>query len=401
MWGKSSGIRLSRCKRTLKTNHIRGTIIRRMTDELSPEIAKRRVPCLIAYLDPFRIVEIDTRAPWQVSIEDVNTLNWDYVKLHEIVGGIDVGLQAPYYLVVARDGALALPPIKELQADHASVEFFNRCLAGLLIGGVYCEAISSDGLDLGSVIDWKYLRSHRTGHAASNRFHEQIRYRSASALEAILLMDPRTVQFAALATAMKTGLSVLDEITRLRGDILLKGVTGIARRDWSAGLSNLWIAIEQLISHIWNSVIAKTAEATGSPKARRDQLADNRTWTVAVKLEVLHQLGHLSADALRQLSVARKARNDLAHEGHTPSEASALSAFSGVRHLMKVILPHKHIPLFDLDLADHAISDPFAPRSNPVDPKYWMTIPKLPGEEELERLEASLRRQLQSDELAR
>ena len=60
-----------------------------MIEELPPEIAKRRVPCLIAYLDPFRIVETDTLAPWQVSIEDVNTLNWDYVKLHEIVGGID------------------------------------------------------------------------------------------------------------------------------------------------------------------------------------------------------------------------------------------------------------------------------------------------------------------------
>jgi hypothetical protein len=176
-----------------------------MTQEVPPEIAKRRVPCLIAYLDPFRIVETDTFAPLQVSIEDVNTLNWDYVKLHEIVGGIDVGLQAPYHLVVARDGALALPPIKELQADHESVEFFNRCLAGFLIGGVYCEAISSDCLDLGSVIDWKYVRSHRTGHAAPNRFHEQIRYRKASALEAILLMDARTVPFSALETAMKTG----------------------------------------------------------------------------------------------------------------------------------------------------------------------------------------------------
>jgi hypothetical protein len=372
-----------------------------MTQEVPPEIAKRRVPCLIAYLDPFRIVETDTFAPLQVSIEDVNTLNWDYVKLHEIVGGIDVGLQAPYHLVVARDGALALPPIKELQADHESVEFFNRCLAGFLIGGVYCEAISSDCLDLGSVIDWKYVRSHRTGHAAPNRFHEQIRYRKASALEAILLMDARTVPFSALETAMKTGLSVLDEITRLRGDLLLKGVTGIARRDWSAGLSNLWIVIEQLVSHIWNSAIIKKAEAAGSPKARRDQLADNRTWTVAVKLELLHQLGHLSAEALQELSAARKARNDLAHEGHTPLEASALSAFSGVRHLVKVILPHKHIPLFDLDLADHAISDPFAPGPKAVEPKYWMAIPKLPGEEELERLEASIPRQLRSNERAR
>ncbi|MBR1364909.1 hypothetical protein [Bradyrhizobium ottawaense] len=372
-----------------------------MTDELQAELAKRRVHCLIAYLEPFRIVEAEALTPWQVSIEDVNTLSWDYVKLHEIVGGIDVGLPAPFNLVVTRDGALALPPIKELQADHASVEFFNRCLAGFLIGGVYCEAISSDSLDLGSVIDWKYVRSHKSGLAAPNRFHQQIRFCKASALEAILLMDPRTVQFSSLVDAMKTGLSVMDQITRLRGDILLKGVTGIARRDWSAGLSNLWIVIEQLVSHIWNDTIIKQAEAASASKARRDQLGDNRTWTVAVKLELLHQLGHVNASALQELSAARKARNDLAHEGRTPSEASALNAFNGVRHLAKAIMPQKHIPLFDLDLADHAISDPFAPRRLTGEPKYWMAIPKLPGEEELERLESSAVHQFRSDERAR
>src|SRR6185437_17026053 len=136
----------------------------------------------------------------------------------------------------SRDGALALPPISHLRADQAAVEFFNRCLAGLLIGGVYCEAISVDNLDTGSVIDWKYVRSHRAGQASSNRFHEQIRYQRASSLEAIQLMDPRTVRFSNLATAMKSGLAVLDRIARLRGDLLLKGVTGIARRDWNSGL---------------------------------------------------------------------------------------------------------------------------------------------------------------------
>jgi hypothetical protein len=368
-----------------------------MTDDLKNQIAKRRVPCIIAYLDPFRIVELETLPPWQVTIEEVNSLNWDYVKLHEVVGGIDVGLEAPYHLLVTRDGALALPPIENLQVDHATVEFFNRCLAGFLIGGVYCEAISSDSLDLGSVLDWKYVRSHRTGHAAANRFHEQIRYRKASTLEAIMLMDAPTVRLSDLVTAMKTGLSVLDQITRLRGDLLLKGVTGIARRDWSAGLSNLWIVIEQIMSHIWDTEIIKKAD----PKSRRDQLSDNRTWTAAVKLEMLHQKGHLNADALKELSTARKARNDLAHEGHTPSEASALAALSGVRRLIRVIMPHQPIPLFDLDLSDHAISDPFAPRKLKGEPKYWMPIPKLPGEEELEKLEASLPRQVRSDERRR
>ncbi|WP_128916083.1 hypothetical protein [Bradyrhizobium nanningense] len=370
-----------------------------MTVDLREQLAKRRASCIVAYLQPFRIVESDDAAqPWNVTIEEVNRQTWDYVKLHEIAGAIDVGLDNPYNLVVSRDGALALPPLSHLRSDQAAVEFFNRCLAGLLLGGVYCEAISVDSLDTGSIIDWKYLRSYRTGQASSNRFHELIRYQQASSMEAIELMYPRTVRFSQLASAMKVGLSVLSCVARLRGDLLLKGVTGIARRDWNSGLSNLWIVIEQIVSHVWDQRIVGQAVIDGAPKSRRDQLSDNRTWTVAVKLEVLHQSGFLDAAALQDLSVARKARNDLAHEGQTPSETSALAALSALRHLLGAVMPEQRIPLFDLNLSDHAISDPFAPREpRAIEPQYWMEIPKLPNELELEQLEAKARLNVPDD----
>src|SRR3954465_10760360 len=93
------------------------------------QVARRRVPCLVAYLTPFRIVENDQRERWKTSLDEVNGQSWDYVKLHEIVGGVGVGMKQPYHLVVSRDGALALPPIDGLRNDHSAVEFFNRCLA--------------------------------------------------------------------------------------------------------------------------------------------------------------------------------------------------------------------------------------------------------------------------------
>src|SRR5262245_22386111 len=106
----------------------------------------RRVPAMVIYLHPFRMIESDDHAKWDVTIEQVNRMSWDYVKLHEIVGGVDVGLPPPYHMVIGRDGALALPPIPELRSDQQAVEFFNRCLAALLLGGVYCEAIQLDNL---------------------------------------------------------------------------------------------------------------------------------------------------------------------------------------------------------------------------------------------------------------
>ncbi|HQV05073.1 MULTISPECIES: hypothetical protein [unclassified Novosphingobium] len=362
------------------------------TEAAGNDLAKRRVPCLIAYLNPFRMVEAETLAPWNATIADINGQSWDYSALHEMAGGLEVGLNSPYHLVVTRDGALALPPIDQLRSDQSAVAFFNRCLAALLIGGVYCEAVTPDGLDLGSIIDWKYVRSHRYGLAASNRFHEQIRYGKASAIEAITLFRPRTIAFATLQNAMKSGLEVLNLLPTLQGEYLLKGGTGLARRDWGAALANLWIVTEQLVSGLWAREVVEPTLKDNPSTARRNQLNDTRTWTVSARLELLYQKGVIPAETFGALGKARKARNSLSHEGKHPSERDAYASYEGVRGLLSIALDGMRPALFDVDLADHSLSDPFAPPKRlEMQPEFWMEIPKLPGELELERAEAKSR----------
>ena len=359
-------------------------------DDRAEDLARRRVPCLIAYLRPFRIVSSPDLVPWATNIEEINRRSWDYVALHEMAGGIEIGLPAPYHLVVARDGALALPPVDALRSDQAAVASFNRCLAGLLIGGVYCEAITPDGLDIGSIIDWKYVRSHRTGAAAPNRFHHLIRYRQATPYEAIALYRPRTVTIDTLRRGMKEGLGVLDRVPVLSGEYLLKGTTGIARRDWGAALANLWIATEQLISELWDREIVGPALLADRGKARRDQLNDTRTWTVAARAELLLQKEVIDLPTFKFVGVARKARNELSHLGKPPKQSEAQAAYDGFCCLLSFALNGERPKLFDLNLSDHTLSDPFAPPRMEGEPEFWMEIPKLPGELELERAEARL-----------
>jgi hypothetical protein len=111
---------------------------------------------MMAYLHPFRLVESEGLALWHASIEQIYAHRWDYVAFHELVSGIDVGPEPPYYLVVRRDGALGLPPLDNLRSTKATVEFFHRRLVRLLLGG-----ITSDNLDLGSIIDWQHPQSAR------------------------------------------------------------------------------------------------------------------------------------------------------------------------------------------------------------------------------------------------
>lgn len=361
-------------------------------DKRTPKVA-RRVAAMVVYLHPFRMIESTAIEKWTASIEQVNKGDWDYVKLHDVAGGIDVGLPAPYHMLVGRDGALALPPIPKLHSDQQAVEFFNRCLAAFLLGGVYCTAVTLDHLEFGSIIDWKYISSH-SGQARANRFHNLARMCMAPPIEAITLLDPPILNFDLLQTAARQGFALLDSVPQLSPEFLLKGVSGIARRDWGVALSNLWITVEQLTEALWRRDVLKAVTSDENPiSGRLDQLKDTRTWTAANRHELLHLKGIVSDTALRNLYHARKARNDLSHRGTHPTEAAARSAYSATLALFQAAIGGVNIPLTGLDLADHSLSDPFMPRdSQALNPQYWMKIPKLPGEAELEQEEARARR---------
>ena len=367
-----------------------------LSEQEIEEFRKRRVPCLGTFIHPFRLVNNLETPEWDATIEQINSASWDYVALHEMVGGIDVGLESPYHLVVCRDGAIAVPPIRELRDETAAVTFFNRTLAALLLGGVYCEAISLDGVGFGSIIDWKYLRLRKQSHAAPNRFHELIRSQRASPLEAIALFQPRSIEFDEIHKAITTGIKILDEIPQLEGEFLLRGVTGVARRDWGLALANLWIAIEQLTSHFWEEKVLKPAKKEALFSSRVDQLSDNRTWTVSARHEMLFQKEELDKETYALLTKARKARNALSHQGKHPNSEIGHSALNAFKQMLSKALPDKTIPFNDMDVDNHFMSDPFKPREPQIisNPQYFMEIFKLPGELELEQMEAKIRRQL-------
>nr|WP_137116137.1 hypothetical protein [Azospirillum argentinense] len=346
---------------------------------------------MIAYLHPFRLVQTDGQAPWHVTIEQINHRGWDYAALHEIAGGIDIGLQPPYHLVVGRDGALALPPIDDLRSTQAAVEFINRCLAGLLLGGIYCEAINPDALDVGSIIDWAYIRVHKSGPAAANRFHKHVRHLQAAPLEAIALVQPRQIGLDELRTAMGAGLKILNAVPLMRGEYLLKGTTGLARLDWGSALANLWIVVEQLVADLWERKVVEPTLETDPSKSRRSQLMDTRSWTASARIEMLFQKALIDLDTVHALGKARRARNSLHHSGQHPSSDDAWAAYQGIAGLLMVALDGERPSLFDLDLADHALIDPFTPPKPLLgEPTHWMAIPKLPGEEQLERAETEV-----------
>jgi hypothetical protein len=185
------------------------------------------------------------------------------------------------------------------------------------------------------------------------------------------------------------GRAVLDVVSELSAEFLLKGTTGFARRDWGSALANLWIVVEQITSNLWTRHVLQPAKRGVVIDGRSDQLSDFRTWTTAARHELLHQVGVITHETLGKLSSARKARNDLAHKGKHPTAAAARAAYEGLADLLTIAATGRAILMLALDLDAEALSDPFKrePRRR-LEPQYWMEIFKLPGEAELERLEA-------------
>jgi hypothetical protein len=355
-----------------------------------------RIPVLVTYLHPFRLVQRDPHEKWSATIEEVNSRSWDYVRLHELVGGIDVGLESPAHMVVGFDGVLALPLMPEFREVEKAVSFFNRHLAAILLGGIYCEAIGLEDVDSGEILNWEFVRTAGHGSSMISQFHHGARTRHVSPIHSISLISPRYLPLSQLVAAHQRGGHILAAIPELTPEFLLRGVSAMARRDWSAALSNVWIGVEQLTAHLWKREILGSVEAGGSGgfiKGRREQLADVRTWTTAHRQEMLLERGALDHETLADLFSARQARNHLVHRGEVPKEGAARSAFAAFRGLIERSVIKAPIALFEIDLADHELTAPFEKRENPGKPTHWISLPELPGEKEIIRQFAEFQRQ--------
>lgn len=221
---------------------------------------------------------------------------------------------------------------------------------------------------------------------------QKIRLRNASNLESIHLLDPRTEDLKKIRESLFFGFNIINKIPKLRAEYLLKGTSGLSRRDWGVALANFWIVIEQLISTLWEKEVIIPA----SKKERKKQLSDTRTWNASNRIELLYQIGFICETTLSELYIARKARNSLSHEGKAPTERDALSAYNSIQSLFEKILIDIKPKIFDIDLSNHTISDPFKERTEPLEPQFFMEIPKLPNELELEIKEASLRSKIKT-----
>ena len=196
----------------------------------------------------------------------------------------------------------------------------NRIIGALFIGGINIEVVDYERLESGALQeDDISLFSYKPS------LHSYLRHNWTTRVDRMCLLDPQIIELTRLHSAYEFGNQFMSQVPNFSPEFLVRGHTALQNRNLSDALSNLWIVVEQLTSHIWEKsfIPNDTFHPKDMPK-RKDFLKD-RIWTISMKQEMLWQAKFISDKCYVALSKARSARNSLVHSG-TMSDVEILES---------------------------------------------------------------------------
>ena len=345
---------------------------------------------IIAFTSPFRLVFRDEHDHWSPTTDQVNKRTYDHAKLHRISASLDIGLPHPLCLHIAFDGSLLIPKVQNFWPVEKAVSALNQVLGEILLGGIYFDAVQPTDIDQGFFYRTGYFRPFGIACSLMAQLHLTLQNKNASPLHSILLYEPHHIFARDILVARQKGAKISTAITTLRVEFLLHGISAFVSHDWASALSHLWIAIEQVISFMWQERIVANPRRLKKPiEGRGKFLQDHRTWVTSACIEVFYQVGAIAEDTYRLLNAARKARNELAHEGTKPSKAAAEAALDAAFHLIASIHTPNDIASFDATLSRFKALDSVERHYTPPKPTriedggLWLgPMPPVPGEKE-------------------
>lgn len=336
------------------------------------------VPVVIGNCAPFRLVLRDTDK-WNPTLNEINTLSYDYVKLNRNSTCIDIGIR-PFSLIIGFDDSLILPFMHPYNKKESAVNLFNRFLGELLLGGIFSEAVIPDNVAFGRMILEGYNYIDGGFNGLISNFHQALRLKEVSNLDAISLIEPITISTDELTKSYVKGHKIFNRLNHMSPNILLEGVSNYVSSNWAQSLILLWTNIEQLINQIW---IEKVVNPDMSKK-RKEFLSDFRTWTAAAKIETLLLTGCIMKETYEMLNASRKTRNDFMHRTENINKESVDVALESLFQLISLINSEYDRTDLQNDIlsmikSKHRGSLEKHTSIKNDEVKYWKYMPPLPG----------------------
>lgn len=367
------------------TSPTRNSLCEMLMETPTDKEESKHVPVIIGNYAPFRLVLRDTDS-WTPTLEQINSREYDYVKLCRLSCFIDIGI-APFSLGISFDGSLVLPASADFRTRESALDKFNETLGVLLLGGIYSEAVQPTDISFGTLFFDGYVKQHNggTGHEAS--FHKAIQTKYVSTLDVISLLEPKKILNTELEEAYKKGKEHFSKLDKLSPSLLLNGTSNYVKHQWGEGLIFLWTSVEQVVNIIWTKEIIKNEiENDAVIEGRSKFLKDFRTWTTSTKIELLYQKGFLKTDQYKLLNKARKSRNDFVHNGKELTKENVKCALDGLFKLISLVISSYQNP----DLLNDTLETIYKNQRGDLIPKktkfskeevtHWLSMPPLPGD---------------------
>lgn len=295
-------------------------------------------PAYVSFIHPFCIIRPDDEEDFTVPLNDINQNTYNHAKLCRVVTALPTPQLGATSLIVCADGAIAVPALPALQSIEDVLAILNGAMCSVLLGGQLCDAVDSRDIVMGNLHERRAIWPTDFGESLNAHMHSTMRMRLASTIDTILLADPKNVSVTQFLTTYKTGRAILDKLPNLSPTLLMRGFTEMRYGNGVDALSNLWIVVEQLTNLLWKKHFLDDLgkhPIPGIPNRLRSLEQDTRTWATSVRHEILFQGGVLPPDTYAKIHSARKARNDLVHEGRRPQERIVDTLFAGVLDLIQ------------------------------------------------------------------
>lgn len=272
-------------------------------------------PAWAAFIKPYTIILPDSVDEYKVSLEQVNTNNYDNDKLSAVVTTLPPIDAEDISILITFDGAISIPRNVDFPSSNKAIEEINLILCAILIGGVHTEVIHSQELLSGSLNNEKNICIYNPS------LHNRLRCKWASISERMEpLMHPRILRVSELRKAYAHGIAIINSICNFTPFFLLHGYTAMTHQNKSDALSNLWIVVEQLTSFIWeNQFIPKHQTDLSNLVAEQKKLNGRFNYSqIWGKHILLFETKFVTKDCFKVLNIARDKRNDILHEGLIP-----------------------------------------------------------------------------------
>jgi hypothetical protein len=136
-------------------------------------------------------------------------------------------------------------------------------------------------------------------------------------------------------------LDLFEDLVKKEGlllplDFTVRAEESIRCHDFSQALTLAWTGIELCIDKLWRAAVEIKNATLPADKSRGHLLSDHRTYSAAVRVELLNFAGRLDDRIYNDLSSVRRARNAFLHEQKRVTPEAAMLALRTIAELLRL-----------------------------------------------------------------